>query len=337
MMVKNEEKIIQRAISSAIEYVDGIVLVDTGSTDNTKELAAAIAREHNKPIYIHDDRWEDFGTNRTRAFKFAKSVVGNDVFLLLLDADDKIIDLPDCSSIPDYVDAVTAMNKFGPKAYRQIRLIKTSADFDFEWIGKTHEYLSSNKEGGIEVDHLFGFVYELGTDSNRRLSGNKTFEDIELLRQTLKEDPENPRAWFYLGNCYWDQRTTESLYKAVNAYLHRASLIGYKEEIYLSWIRAGICCWMLGKHDDAILSWLSAIDADKNRREAYTLLAELYLSVGKKNLAFLFSEHGIAAAPPEGQLFADTTCEQRCWDVFNKIYCPEQKAESATEETSDAT
>ena len=40
MIVKNEEKVLGRCLDSAKEIADEIIIVDTGSTDRTKEIAA---------------------------------------------------------------------------------------------------------------------------------------------------------------------------------------------------------------------------------------------------------------------------------------------------------
>lgn len=40
MIVKNEEKILARCLDSVADLVDEIVIVDTGSTDATKKIAA---------------------------------------------------------------------------------------------------------------------------------------------------------------------------------------------------------------------------------------------------------------------------------------------------------
>ena len=46
MIVKNEEKVLGRCLDSAKEIADEIIIVDTGSTDRTKEIAAGIYREN---------------------------------------------------------------------------------------------------------------------------------------------------------------------------------------------------------------------------------------------------------------------------------------------------
>lgn len=63
MIVKNEERILKRCLNSVCDLVDEIVIVDTGSTDKTKQIAA----EYTDKIY--DFEWiEDFSAARNFAF-----------------------------------------------------------------------------------------------------------------------------------------------------------------------------------------------------------------------------------------------------------------------------
>ena len=66
MIVKNEEKILDRCLSTVVDLVDEVVIVDTGSTDATKEIAARYTDK------IYDFRWiDDFSAARNFAFSKA--------------------------------------------------------------------------------------------------------------------------------------------------------------------------------------------------------------------------------------------------------------------------
>lgn len=66
MIVKNEEKILRRCLDSVADLVDEIIIVDTGSDDRTKSIAA----EYTESVY--DFEWiDDFSAARNFAFSKA--------------------------------------------------------------------------------------------------------------------------------------------------------------------------------------------------------------------------------------------------------------------------
>lgn len=80
MIVKDEEKNLPRALKSARPWVDEIIVVDTGSTDRTVQ----IAEEFGAKIYHHP--WEfDFAKHRNQSISYA---TGD--WVLILDADEEL-------------------------------------------------------------------------------------------------------------------------------------------------------------------------------------------------------------------------------------------------------
>ena len=80
MIVKNEEANLPACLASAADLVDEVVVVDTGSTDRTKEVAARFGAR------IFDFPWiDDFAAARNEALRHA---TGD--WILWLDADDRI-------------------------------------------------------------------------------------------------------------------------------------------------------------------------------------------------------------------------------------------------------
>ena len=63
MIVKNEEATIERVLKSAIPFCDQMVVVDTGSTDKTVEIAKSLGAE------IYSFKWiDDFSAARNYSF-----------------------------------------------------------------------------------------------------------------------------------------------------------------------------------------------------------------------------------------------------------------------------
>ena len=66
MIVKNEERVLERCLECLKDIVDEMIIVDTGSTDSTKE----IAKKYTDKIY--DFEWiKDFSAARNYSLSFA--------------------------------------------------------------------------------------------------------------------------------------------------------------------------------------------------------------------------------------------------------------------------
>ena len=77
-MVKNEEQCLEKCLQSIKKVVDEIIVVDTGSTDQT----ADIAKQNGAKIYHHP--WEgDFSKHRNQSMSYAKGD-----WILIIDADE---------------------------------------------------------------------------------------------------------------------------------------------------------------------------------------------------------------------------------------------------------
>lgn len=81
MIVKNEEEVLARCLNSVKDLVDEIIIVDTGSTDSTRQ----IAREFTNNVF--EFPWiDDFSAARN--FAFSKATMD---YMLWLDADDVLL------------------------------------------------------------------------------------------------------------------------------------------------------------------------------------------------------------------------------------------------------
>ena len=99
MIVKNEEDTLGRCLDSIKGLIDEVVIVDTGSTDRTKD----IAKEYTDKIF--DFEWiDDFSAARN--YSFSKATMD---YILWLDADDIFmeIDLEKLKELKETLDSDT--------------------------------------------------------------------------------------------------------------------------------------------------------------------------------------------------------------------------------------
>ncbi|MGQ0286624.1 glycosyltransferase family 2 protein [Pasteurellaceae bacterium 22721_9_1] len=82
MIVKNESQDLALCLDTVKDWVDEIIILDSGSTDNTEQ----IARDYGAKFYQNTD-WQGFGKQR----QLAQQYVTSD-YVLWLDADERVTD-----------------------------------------------------------------------------------------------------------------------------------------------------------------------------------------------------------------------------------------------------
>lgn len=225
MIVKNEAQTIARCLRSVQDLVDEIVIVDTGSTDETKDVCRRFTER------IYDFQWiDDFSAARNYAFAQATKD-----FILWLDADD-VLSEADRQKFkqlrktlkPD-MDAVSMVYQLGftpngavTHSLRRHRLVRREAGF--RWSGAVHEYLGVS--GNIIHSEVAVQHRPVSHDANRNihiyekmLSDGKTFSprDMYYYANELKDHARYDEAITYYEKFFaTDQGWVEDLISACN-------------------------------------------------------------------------------------------------------------------------
>ncbi len=142
MIVKNEENNIKRCLNSILGAVDEIIIVDTGSTDRTKDICSLYTDK------IYDFKWiDDFSAARNFSYDFATMD-----YILWMDADDfllpedrrKLIKLKE--TIDPEINTVmmkyaTGLDLQGNVVFSYYRERMTKRESKFRWHEPVHEYM----------------------------------------------------------------------------------------------------------------------------------------------------------------------------------------------------
>ncbi len=159
MIVKNEEAILARCLDSIVDLMDEIIIVDTGSTDRTKEIASKYTDK------IYDFTWtSDF--SEARNFSFSKATMD---YIYTADADE-ILDnenhkrfatlkeamLPEIEMVQmkyitknEFNTVLNFKEELRPKIFKRLR--------EFTWIDPIHETIRIEPvvfDSDIEIIHL---------------------------------------------------------------------------------------------------------------------------------------------------------------------------------------
>jgi tetratricopeptide (TPR) repeat protein len=266
-MVKNEETNLPSCLRSAAELVHEMIVVDTGSTDLTKEVAASLGAR------VFDFTWVDsFAAARNESLRHA---IGDWIFWL--DGDEYLDEanrqkvrvlfanlgqekaaysMKQCSAPEMAGGSATVVD--------QVRLFRNLPEI--RWEHRVHEQiLPAVRRAGHEVRFTDIAITHTGYE-DPALRRQKTLRNLRLLELELAEQPEHPFTLFNLGWAYHDLgRTAEAI---------------------------PLLCRSLARSQPG----------DSIVRKGYTLLVEAYRQLGKGREALAACRAGRAHCPDDAEL-----------------------------------
>lgn len=281
MIVKNEAHVLRRCLESVLPLVDCICVCDTGSTDETERVFwDVVENQCVEAEYVHH-AWENFGANRTQAFRAAERLhnLGAQDWHLVIDADDvlEIADLAEArKQIAEQVQADCLMvrvlhaniDNWRPQIFR--------ADGLWEYRGPLHEAayrLKGETEPVKGSIHLALRYRVVGGGARSLVSQEVKFrQDAALLKEHLRENPDDARAAFYLAQSLRDAGFPQ---EAIRCYLARAKMAGWDQERYVSLLQAGRLMRASRFYLGAVTHLEKAHLTDPDRAEAPFELAKL--------------------------------------------------------------
>jgi glycosyltransferase involved in cell wall biosynthesis len=248
MIVKDEEDTMERCLKAVAPYIKYWVIVDTGSTDNTKDVINKTMEELGIPGELHERPWVNFEVNRTESLELAK---GKCDYRWIIDADDTFY--PENPSINPFAglnkvpDSYQILYKLNSLQYHRAQIVKSDQDWVYK--GVLHEYLhlegKENITQGIVPDSYV--IADISPLKRAASLEEKYANDAKILEEALIKEPENARYQFYLAQSY---RDSEQMEKAVEAYQKRIEMGGWEEEVYYSMYMVAKIKEKMGTFDD---------------------------------------------------------------------------------------
>ncbi len=205
MIVKNEAATLAHCLNSVRDLVDEIIVVDTGSHDNTKDIA------FQRGARVFDLPWPDsFAAARNEAIRHATGQ-----WLLWLDADEHLDD-----NNRDQLRALLANLKDDNTAYvmkclclpdrastsgavvDHVRLFRNHPDI--RWQYRVHEQILPSLHGAGHAVRFSGITITHTGYQNPALRQQKLQRNLRLLHLDLAECPNDAFTLFNLGWAYAD-------------------------------------------------------------------------------------------------------------------------------------
>lgn len=276
---KNEEQFIERWFNSC-KQADYVLVVDTGSTDDTVEKLSKLAR-HNKNLHysrvnITPWRFDD-------ARQFSLMSLPNDIDICIaLDMDEILtkdwkhtvlsewepdLDRLRYNYVWSWVDGKPGLTYYADKIH---------ARHGLRWVNPVHEVLQKDLRLGNEKQKYTSETLIEHYPDHTKSRANY----LELLELAVKENPLNDRnTHYYARDLMFAGRYLEAIgYFNKHLQLETAT---WNSERAASMRYLGDCYWALGDYNQALCWFISASHEAPNEREPWVSLAQAYRALGR--------------------------------------------------------
>jgi glycosyltransferase involved in cell wall biosynthesis len=270
MIVKNEERSLARALESVCKHVDKMIILDTGSTDNTVAIAKSFGAE------VHHYEWQDdFAAARNAALDKSDAT-----WNLVLDADEWLesgaealsaATLPPIRSrVPNFIGCVRLTNARRSEDEPDKRIfLPRVLPRGVRYEGRIHEQPASGMRR-ILLPILYGHDGYTDEQLARKKGRNEA-----LLRAELEVNPQDAYMWYQLGRELFAHGDPA---EAADAMVRAYNLVEPDSAIKLAVVVYAILLLRrAGRYDEA----LALVDIEQDNWETapdfFFAVAELYL------------------------------------------------------------
>lgn len=269
MIVKDEEKVLERCLKCVKGFADEVVVVDTGSSDRSKE----IAKKYTDKVF--DFQWND-DFSQARNYSFSKATCD---YIMWIDADDIILE-EDILKIWDFklsrtsdLDVlmfkyVTDYNEdYKPKfSFYRERIVKRLSGF--VWNDPVHEVITPHGKIAYFDINVYHAKMEVKSSSRNLIIYQKYISNGNKL---------SPRQQFYYAReLYYNNLLEEAIH---NFHLFLSSHNGWIENNIEACLILSKCYQLRKDYDKALTSLFGSFAMAKPRSEILCEIGKVYIEL----------------------------------------------------------
>ena len=291
MIVKNESHVLARCLSSVLPILDTWIIVDTGSTDGTQQIARNFLGS--LPGELIEREWVDFAFNRSEALALAAQRAD---FLLVIDADE-VLELRPGFTLPTLqADAYDFELLSPPVTYYKTQLLRSALQWRYQ--GVVHEHVVTDM---AYVRERLAGLRTLRIPDGARARDPLTYRrDALLLEGALLAEPGNARHMFYLAQSYYDAGELEL---AADRYSRRVAMGGWHEEVWSSLYQVARLREARGLDwPSTLTAYLAAFSYRPDRAEPLFRIGIHYMAQQDYATAFVFLVQGVQIPLPAADM-----------------------------------
>ena len=200
IMVKNAGPLFEQVLTENMHAIDRWTILDTGSTDGTQDIVRRVLRDKNGTLY--EEPFINFRDSRNRCLNLAGT---NCKYLVMLDDTYALRhDLRTFLNVArgdQFASSYSLLILSDDVEYYSNRV--TLSDRGLRYIYTIHEVIQdTNNKTNVVIPKHASYIHDHRAEYMEKRTMDRKRYDLQLLHDMVRDDPTNPRHYYYLAQTY---------------------------------------------------------------------------------------------------------------------------------------
>ncbi len=244
LIIKDEAVVIERCLASIADFVDEIIIVDTGSMDDAYAcIRRFFAKQPQLAItWARFDWCDDFASARNASLELARGE-----WVLVIDADE-CLEVSDPAAWHAALQerngyAIANWSRLRDGSLEQTPLVRLFPnDWRYRYRGFIHEDVTpALREHGVEIVELAGVSFQHdGYTAEAIQAKDKWGRNLKLAAKQVEATPDSPKAWYDLARSslmFGDRDTTRAALSKAEALVEKGVAVGSTQRTAMERLR----------------------------------------------------------------------------------------------------
>ena len=199
MIIKNGGPLLEQVLTENLSIIDRWCILDTGSTDGSQEIIKRVLKDKKGTLY--EEPFVNFKVSRNRCLDLASQTCK---FILILD--DTYAMRGDLRSFlteirgDQFSDSFSLMIQSDDTEYYSNRIIKSNTNL--RYIHTIHEVITDKFNKNVTVPPNRAIIFDHRAEYMETRTNDRKQFDLQLLFKEFEDDPNDPRALYYIAQTY---------------------------------------------------------------------------------------------------------------------------------------
>jgi hypothetical protein len=287
IMVKNGGPQFEKMLTDNFNLIDTWTILDTGSTDNTIDIINNVLVDK-KNGNLYQEPFINFRDSRNRLLELAGTkckfnLMLDDTYIIKGDLREFLNEIRS----DQYSNSFTLFIHSDDTKYGSNRITKSNAGL--KYIHKIHEVITEENNINIVIPENRAYIFDERYDYMNKRTVDRKQLDLQLLFEEIDEDPNNPRAYYYLAQTY---NQLEDYEKAFFYFIKRYEFMNsgfIQERVDAAFEAARIANFKLNKPwDECEKLYNNAFKIDESRPESLYFIGIHHYLEDNYNKAYIY-------------------------------------------------